>query len=33
MQRDFSLIILAAALIYAAVMLAINLWRQNREKV
>lgn len=27
MQRDFSLIILAAALIYAAVMLAINLWR------
>ena len=33
MQRDFSLIILAAALIYAAVMLAINLWRQKREKV
>ncbi len=32
MQRDFSLIILAAALIYAAVMLAINLWRQKREK-
>ena len=30
MQRDFSLIILAAALIYAAVMLAINLWRQKR---
>ena len=25
--------ILAAALIYAAVMLAINLWRQKREKV
>lgn len=33
MQRDFSLIILAAALIYAAVLLAINLWRQKREKV
>ena len=33
MQRDFSLIVLAAALIYAAVMLAINLWRQKREKV
>ena len=33
MQRDFSLIIFAAALIYAAVMLAINLWRQKREKV
>ena len=33
MQRDLSLIILAAALIYAAVMLAINLWRQKREKV
>lgn len=33
MQRDFSLIILAAALIYAAVMLAINLWRQKRETV
>lgn len=33
MQRDFSLIILAAALIYAAVMLAINLWRQKQEKV
>lgn len=33
MQRDFSLIILAATLIYAAVMLAINLWRQKREKV
>lgn len=33
MQRDFSLIILAAALIYAAVMLAIDLWRQKREKV
>lgn len=33
MQRDFSLIVLTAALIYAAVMLAINLWRQKREKV
>lgn len=33
MQRDFALIILAAALIYAAAMLAINLWRQKREKV
>ena len=33
MQRDFSLIILAAALIYAAVLLADNLWRQKREKV
>lgn len=33
MQRDFSLIILAAALIYAAVLLAVNLWRQKREKV
>lgn len=33
MQRDFSLIVLAAALIYAAVLLAINLWRQKREKV
>ena len=33
MQRDFSLIILAAALIYAAVLLAINLWRQKREKM
>lgn len=33
MQRDFSLIILAAALIYAVVMLAINLWRQKREQV
>ena len=32
MQRDFSLIILTAALIYAAVLLAINLWRQKREK-
>ena len=31
MQRDFSLIVLAAALIYAAVMLAINLWRQKRD--
>lgn len=33
MQRDFSLIVLAAALLYAAVLLAINLWRQKREKV
>ena len=33
MQRDFSLIIFAAALIYTAAMLAINLWRQKREKV
>ena len=33
MQRDFSLIVLAAALIYAAVLLAINLWRQKRERV
>ena len=33
MQRDFSLIVLTGALIYAAVMLAINLWRQKREKV
>lgn len=33
MQRDFSLIILAAALIYAAVLLTINLWRQKREKI
>jgi len=33
MQRDFSLIVLTAALLYAAVMLAINLWRQKREKV
>ncbi len=33
MQRDFSLIVLAAALFYAAVLLAINLWRQKREKV
>ena len=33
MQRDFSLIVLAAALLYAAVLLAINLWRQTREKV
>ena len=32
MQRDFSLIVLTAALIYAAVLLAINLWRQKREK-
>lgn len=33
MQRDFSLIVLAAALLYAAVLLAISLWRQKREKV
>lgn len=33
MQRDFSIIVLAAALLYAAVLLAINLWRQRREKV
>jgi len=33
MQRDFSLIVLAAALLYAAVLLEINLWRQKREKV
>ena len=33
MQRDFSIIVLAAALLYAAVLLAINLWRQKREKV
>lgn len=33
MQRDFSLIVLAAALLYAAVLLAIDLWRQKREKV
>lgn len=33
MQRDFSLIVLAAALLYGAVLLAINLWRQKREKV
>ena len=31
MQRDFSLIVLTAALLYAAVMLAINLWRQKRD--
>ena len=30
---DFSLIVLAAALLYAAVLLAIDLWRQKREKV
>ena len=33
MQRDFSLIVLTGALLYAAVMLAINLWRQKQEKV
>ena len=32
MQRDFSLIILAAALVYAAVLLAASLRRQKQEK-
>lgn len=33
MQRDFSLIILAAALVYAAVLLAASLRRQKQEKI